>query len=149
MGFLAVFLPTIYFGALGSAAAVVLTQLAQLAFALRYEPAKLAVLLPVLPFCGGAFFTTWTLIFSFFGEYLVKFGCDASQFSIFTCDSLAWQAAPGGDTFIEAYRMASVQMCLRIFNTRVYFISVLLSSCARVYAHATYDRVSGCVPAHR
>lgn len=107
MGFLAVLLPTLYFGALGSAVAVVLLKFAQLAFTLRHEPGKLAVLLPALPLSAGAFYITWTLIFSFFGDYLVKFGCNASQFSIFTCDTVAWREAPGGDTFVEAYRMVS------------------------------------------
>lgn len=112
MGILAVLLPALYFGALGSAVVIVLVKFVQLAFALQLEPGKLAALLPALPLSVGALYITWTLIFSFFDEYLVRFGCDAGKFSIFTCDTIAWREAPGGDTFVEAYRMVSHSMLL-------------------------------------
>jgi hypothetical protein len=50
-----------------------------------------------------SFYVTWTLIFDFFGEYLTKFNCDNTRFSLFTCSSKEWLEAPSGDTFIEAY----------------------------------------------
>mmetsp|Transcript_52567 Transcript_52567/g.105326 ORF Transcript_52567/g.105326 Transcript_52567/m.105326 type:complete len:356 (-) Transcript_52567:53-1120(-) len=71
---------------------------------MRSEPQGLLPLLIALPYSAGAFTVTWSLIFAFFSEYLTRFGCDAKdRFSLFTCDTEAWFASPGGDTFVEAY----------------------------------------------
>jgi len=101
---LAKILPVLYFSALGSSACVVFHEWF---LSIRRSSSKnvwsLFFLVVSLPFSLTAFYLTWTLIFDFFGEYLTKFGCENTRFSLLTCETEAWYSAPAGDTFVEAY----------------------------------------------
>ena len=115
---LSTFLPSLYFTTLGWAAFGVCQ-----ASSIHLKEAP-GLLMGSLAYCGAAFAITWSLIFGFFGEYLKQFGCDGSRLSLFDCDTPAWQASPGGETFIEAYRRVTDTSGGWIFSSSLLFFVV-------------------------
>lgn len=105
MSALTVILPTAYFSALGFGAFMVMNEwFSTLKMIMKTNQSlNMIFLIFSIPFSLISFYITWTLIFDFFGVYLIQYNCNETRFSLFTCNSNEWLNAPTGDTFIEAY----------------------------------------------